>query len=268
VLGRMIRKVCSAARLSGWIGLALAAAMGAQMVQAQEPNEQRLVDLANEARADAGLPPLTWDAALAAAARAHAELMARASSISHQYDGEPGLPQRAAAAGAHFSLIEENIAMGYSPGQIHDGWMHSQGHHDNLLNPKVNRIGVALVSARGMLFAVADYSQSVQSLSQEQVEAKVGAVVQGHGLALMTDVSGARRYCALDQGDSGAELGLKARFLMRWQNADITKLPPQLVQAMGSGQFKQAAVGACEPKGGGRLGGPVFSGYRVAVLLY
>jgi hypothetical protein len=34
------------------------------------------------------------------------------------------------------------------------------------------------------------------------------------------------------------------------------------------GQFKQAAVGSCPAQGGGSSGGPVFSGYRVAVLLF
>jgi len=236
--------------------------------QAQQPGEHMLVDLANKSRAEAGLPPLAWDESLAAAARAHAQLMASQGQISHRYQGEADLGQRAAQAGAHFSLIEENIAMGYSPDTIHNSWMHSQGHHDNLLNPKIDHIGVALVQVRGELYAVADYSQAVEALTQAQVEAKVGAMLRSCGLTLATDQTGqtaARQYCAQDSGGAGG--GPKAQFLMRWQSADISKLPPELESRIASGAFHQASVGACAPKGN-TDSGPVFSGYRVAVLLY
>ncbi len=240
---------------------------------AQSTDESKLVSLANASRAQAGLPALSWDPALATAARAHAALMAKEGPISHRYGGEDDLPQRAAKAGARFSRIEENIAVGPSPDQIHDGWMHSQAHHDNLLSSQINRIGVALVEARGVLFAVADYTQGVTAMSARDVEAKVGGVVQARagkqaGGLTLTDPAQARAYCA-QEGNSAAGLGGNARpkFLMRWQSAEITKLPPQLEQALASGNHTQAAIGACEPQGsnGGLQG---FSGYRVAVLLY
>jgi Cysteine-rich secretory protein family len=252
--------------------LSLAAAIGVVdgvTLHAQDEREKSLVELANQAREDAGLKPLTWDAGLAAAAYAHAVRMATdGSAISHRYDGEPDLPQRASAAGAHFSLIEENIAMADTAFHVHQGWMKSQMHHDNLLNPKIDRIGVALVPSHGELYAVADYAQGVTSMSTAEVEASVGKILQSKGMTLMADASGARRYCALDEGQSGAGLGLKAGFLMRWQNSDITKLPAELEKALASGQFKQASVGSCAPKGNRDAGGPAFSGYRVAVLLY
>jgi hypothetical protein len=237
---------------------------------AQTPDEKQIVDLANQSRAEAGAQPLKWDAALAAAARAHAQRMAQEGPISHRYGGEADLPERAATAGAHFSLIEENIAIGPSPAQIHSGWMHSPGHHDNLLNPKIDRIGVALVSARGVLYAVADYSQTVATLTSADVESKVGAVVTRRGVGLVTGtaIQDAHRYCALEEGKSSASLGIKARFFMRWQSADIAKLPPELEKALSSGQFTQAAVGACEAQSTGRPTGAAFTAYRVAVLLY
>jgi hypothetical protein len=237
---------------------------------AQTPEEKQIVDLANKSRAEAGVPALQWDAALAAAARAHALRMAQEGPISHRYGGEAGLPERAATAGAHFSLIEENIAIGPTPAQIHDGWMHSPGHHDNLLNPKIDRIGVALVSARGVLYAVADYSLSVASLTPADVESKVGAAVARHGVGLVSGpaVQDAHRYCALEEGKSSASLGIKAHFFMRWQSADIAKVPPELEKALASGQFTQAAVGACEAQGTGSATGAAFTAYRVAVLLF
>jgi hypothetical protein len=243
--------------------------LGAGFAHAQENKEQALVELTNLAREDAGLKPLVWDPGLAAAARAHAERMAQEGPIAHRYGGEADLPERAAKAGAHFSLIEENIAVADTAAHVHQGWMKSQAHHDNLLNPKIDRIGVALVPSHGVLYAVADYAVGVTAMSPADVEAAVGKVLTGKGIALLSDATAARAYCA-QQGNSDKSppsSGMKPRFLMRWQSAEITTLPPELVQQLGSGQFKQATVGACAPQGDGN-GGPVFSGYRVAVLLY
>jgi uncharacterized protein YkwD len=71
--------------------------------------------MANEARAQAGVGRLDWDPALAAAALAHCLRMAAEGPISHQYSGEADLSARAAQAGAHFSVIEENVAVGRRP---------------------------------------------------------------------------------------------------------------------------------------------------------
>jgi hypothetical protein len=254
--------------------LVVAVSLAAGVVRAQSPDEQKLLEFANQARAEAGIAPVQWDAALAAAAHAHALMMAQVGTISHRYDGEADVAERAAAAGAHFSLIEENVAMGPSPEQIHDGWMHSPGHHDNLLSPKVDRIGLALVPAHGLLFAVADYAKGVAALTPADVETKVGAAIAQHGVALVAGgagvdgarLDGARKYCALEDGKSAAGLGLKARFFMKWQSADIAKLPPELEKALASGQYTEAAVGSCDAKGGSA--GAAFSAYRVAVLLF
>ena len=252
------------------IVLLFVALFGVGMLQAQSEQEKALVDLANQARTEAGLKPLVWDAGLGTAAKAHAERMAQEGPISHRYGGEPDLAQRAAGAGAHFSLIEENIAIADSPLHVHQSWMKSPAHHDNLLNPKIDRIGVALVSAHDVLYAVADYAQGVASMSAADVEASVAKVITDKGITLLPDPSAARQYCAQETTSDKSKsqtTGMRPKFLMRWQSADITNLPPQMAQALASGQFKQASVGACAPQGSGS-GAPVFSGYRVAVLLY
>jgi hypothetical protein len=195
--------------------------------------------------------------------------MSTEGPISHRYGGESDVAQRAAAAGAHFSLIEENIAVSDTALHVHQSWMKSQAHHDNLLNPQIDHIGVALVPARGVLYAVADYSQGVASMTAAQVEESVGKVIESKGLKLLPDASAARQYCAQEEtSDKTTGSGPRPRFLMRWQSANITTLPPQLAQALASKQYWDAKVGACDPRGGNTSSTPVFSGYRVAVLLY
>lgn len=240
-----------------------------QDVQGQDKKdqsrEQALVDLANQARSEGGLKPLAWDPALAAAAKAHAERMAEEGELSHRYGGESDLPQRAASAGAHFSMIEENIAVGDTAFHVHQGWMKSQSHHDNLMDAKIDHIGVAVVPAHGVLYVVADYAQSVVSMSGNDIEGSVASALKAKGLKLKSDgVEDARSYCVSDE--QAAQRHIYARFLMRWQSADVTKLPPPLEQKIASGVYHEAAVGSCPAQG--ENGTPVFSGYRVAVLLY
>jgi hypothetical protein len=225
---------------------------------------EQLLALANQARSHANLPPLTWDPALAAAAMKHCERMSTEGPIEHQYPGELGLSERASFSGAHFSLIEENIAFGQYPAQIHDEWMHSEGHRENLLSPEVDHVGIAVIAHRGNLYAVADFSRATSSYTSEQAEAQVASLVRATNIHLRSDPADARRACALDRGLPSHLAGGNPTFVMRWQTADLSQLPRSLAAQLRSGQYHEAAIGACparDVEGG-------FTQYRLAVLLY
>jgi hypothetical protein len=203
--------------------------------------------------------PLKWDPALAVAAFKHCQRMAAEGPIAHRYGGEPDVGERAALAGSHFSVIEENVAVGSYPATIHQGWMDSPHHRENLLSPEVDRVGIALVPSRGVLYAVADYAHAVPMLNQPQVEAEVGAQVKAGGVALSQDASDARAYCA-----RGSKGGTAPGFMMVWQNADLTVLPQPLTDQLKTRRYRTAAVGSCPAQS---IEG-AFTAYRVAVLLY
>jgi hypothetical protein len=229
-----------------------------------QAESQQLFALANKSRAAEGYGLLKWDPALAAAARRHCLRMAAEGPIAHQYAGEPDVTERAAQAGAHFSLLEENVAAGPDPATIHEGWMHSPKHRANLLNPQVNRVGIAVVASRGVLYAVADYERAVPVLTQSQVEAAVGAQVRARGVAVLRDATLARAACAMDSGMPRSISDPQPRFVMRWQGASLTTLPQVLIDRLASGRYHQASVGSClAPRQG-----EVFTTYRLAVLLY
>ncbi len=222
---------------------------------------EQLFALANQARAENGLGRLRWDPALAAGALQHCLRMVREGPIAHRYGGEPDLTERAAQAGAHFSLIEENIAVGAYPASIHQGWMNSPDHRANLLNPAIDRVGVAVVASGGVLYAVADYAHAVQMLTSAQVEAVFAGMLRAKGIAILKDASTARAYC----GSSGRFSGTNPPDLMiRWENSDLTQLPSDLAKRVASGAYRQAAVGSCPAQD---VEG-AFTVYRVAVLLY
>lgn len=226
-------------------------------------DSEQIFALANQARAQAGAGRLAWDPALAAAALAHCRRMVEEGPIAHRYGGEPDVSGRAAQAGAHFSVIEENVAVGPSADAIHEEWMQSPGHRQNLLSPEVDHVGIAVVAARGVLYAVADYSRAVRSLSPAQVEAQVAALIRPSGVGVLRDPTLARAACRMDNG-MPRSASAPPRFVMRWQSGDLNELPQQLVQRLGSGRYHEAAIGSCPAEG---VEGS-FSAYRVAVLLY
>jgi hypothetical protein len=225
---------------------------------------EQLLSLANEERRAQGAPLLQWDPALAAAALSHCRRMAVEGEIAHRYGGELSLTERAGQAGAHFSLVEENIAIGSYPALIHQGWMQSPSHRTNLLNPQVDHVGIAAVATRGVIYAVADYSRAVPVLSQAQIEAAIAGLLRVNGVSVLRDPTTARAACALERGLPGDPSGMQPQFVMRWQGAELTHLPPDLVSRLASGRYRQAAVGNCAAKS---VEGS-FTAYRVAVLLY
>jgi len=229
--------------------------------QVQPAKAEQLFAFANQARAAIGVGSLKWDPALAAGALEHCLRMAKEGPIAHRYGGEPDLTARAGQAGAHFSLIEENIAVGAYPASIHQGWMNSPDHRANLLNPGVDRAGIAVVSRGGAIFAVADYARVVPVLTQAQVEAAFAGMLRAKGLAILRDPTAARAYCASSGRFRGADA---PGFLIRWQNPDVTQLPQPLLQKVASGEYRQASVGSCPPQ---NVEGD-FTLYRVAVFLY
>lgn len=246
------------------------AAFGPQAAAQQDGADMRtqveqIFALANQARRQAGVGPVHWDANLAAAALAHCQRMVEEGPISHRYGGEDDLGVRAAKAGAHFSLIEENVAIGPSGPAIHEEWMNSPGHRDNLLNPDIDSIGVAVIAGRGTLYAVADYSRSVQSLTGAQIEERVASMIRPAGVTILRDNSLARAACATDNGMPRAASGQpQPMFVMRWQDSDVSHLPQALISKLRTGAYHSAEVGSCPAE---NVDG-AFTAYRLAVLLY
>jgi uncharacterized protein YkwD len=231
--------------------------------QALRSKAEQLFELGNRARVAQGINPLQWDPALAAAALYHCARVAAEGPLSHQYAGEAELSERAGLAGAHFNLIEENIAEGYAPAQIHQMWMNSQGHRENLLNPEVDRVGIAVVARGNTLYAVADFGHAVAVLTPDQVEAKIAGLVQATGVAAHLNSTGARLACAQDNGLPVLLDNRRPEFIMRWQDAELGHLPSALLDRISTGKYHEAAVASCPSQNPGTT----FTVYRMAVLL-
>jgi uncharacterized protein YkwD len=225
------------------------------------PDEQALLQLANQARAQHHLPPLTWDSALAIAARNHLRWVIRnPGELLHQYPGEPDLVTRGANAGARFSTISENIAgHGQTPADLQQIWMTTAPHRANLLDPNLNAVGIAVVENQGLLFAVQDFGRGVPALTPESVEHQVAKLLQARGFPPATSNQDARKTCTMSQGQAGTP-----KLVIQWDGADISHLPDVLIQNLDKTKYTSAAVGACP----GRQPNQQFTTYHIAVLLY
>lgn len=89
--------------------------------------------------------PLTWNAALGAAAQRHSRAMANENFFAHR-DLDGDLPaDRARDAGYRGRQIGENIAAGQgSASKAMAGWLASPGHCANLMNPMFTQVGAAV----------------------------------------------------------------------------------------------------------------------------
>ena len=104
--------------------------------------QNEIANLINNARAEAGLAPLTVNAQLASAALGHSIDMACHGLISHTGSDGSSPQQRIAAAGYFASRSSEIIYGSGYPQTAFDWWMSDQIHRDEILNPNVFEMGV------------------------------------------------------------------------------------------------------------------------------
>jgi uncharacterized protein YkwD len=219
--------------------------------------EQMLLALANQARAQAGAPRLTLDTGLSQAARAHAQAMFAARQLSHQFEGEPSLPLRLAAATAtQLDQEGENVALDYDAADGHKHLMLSPPHRANLLNPAYNVIGLGVIRSGDRLYIVQDFGHALPNYSATQMKERVAATVaQARRQAKQPDL--ARRdlptaddaACSMAHAD---KLGTSPvqQLAQRYTVLTYTSLHPETLPANASSvltshNLRSFSVGAC-----------------------
>jgi ribosomal protein L24E len=113
--------------------------------------ENDLLVRLNQERAARGLPGLAWDPSLATYARSWSANMAsngfRHSTIANLL--------------GPYNFVGENIAAGSAgtmEGSLHNAWMHSDGHRENILAPGFGRVGIGVFcKADGSIWMTEDF---------------------------------------------------------------------------------------------------------------
>jgi hypothetical protein len=101
--------------------------------------------LINASRATAGAAPLRESPQLDVMARAQAARMAGRGEIYHN----PNLASDATKTGLHWLRVGENVGVGPDIPVIHQAFLDSPHHRDNLLFPSYNLMGVGVAPGTG-----------------------------------------------------------------------------------------------------------------------
>ena len=107
--------------------------------------ESKMLQLINQERASADLPPLKHDKELTPVARQHSADMFSRSYFSH-ISPEGNTPfDRIRQADITFFTAGENLAIAQTLLLAHEGLMNSPGHRANILRPAFGRIGIGIL---------------------------------------------------------------------------------------------------------------------------
>jgi uncharacterized protein YkwD len=219
--------------------------------------EEQLLALANQSRQQAGSPPLTIDRGLSQAARLHAQAMLEVRRLSHQFDGEPSLPQRLRAT-TQLQLEQEgeNVALDYDAEHGHEHLMLSAPHRANLLNPAYNVVGLGVVRNGDRLYIVQDFGSALPRYSDEEVKEHVAAAVnQMRRRAARSDLQrrvwlgGDDAACSMAKADnlgtSPVRKLAESYNLLTYTSLHPGSLPGGALRAVVGRNLRTFSVGAC-----------------------
>ena len=119
----------------------------------QSVEEYQIFQLVNAERAKQRLQPLAWDGGVAGIAREHSRQMARQKFFAHQDPRGRTVVDRASAGRVRgWSKIGENVGRGGSVDSLHQAFMDSAGHRENILDPAWTHVGVGALYANDRLY--------------------------------------------------------------------------------------------------------------------
>lgn len=224
---------------------------------AEPQAEQKLLELANRARRQAGAQPLALDPGLTQAARKHAQAMADAGQLSHQFDGEASLPQRLAVASDLLLDQEaENVALDYDAQHGHEHLMLSPPHRANLLNPAYDVVGLGVLRDGDRLYIVQDFGHALPTYTVTEVKDRIAIGVnqtrreanqpelQRRDLLISDSVA-----CSMAEADKVATpptRKLAERFtVLTYTSLHPETLPNGAAHAVASRTLRSFSIGAC-----------------------
>jgi len=119
---------------------------GVNQAQASTITPTNIINLTNQERASAGLNKLKVDSRLSSAALAKANNMFEEQYWDHFGPNGETPWQFIRGAGYYYVYAGENLAKGFSTAEgVHEAWMASTSHRENIMSGKYKDIGVAVV---------------------------------------------------------------------------------------------------------------------------
>ena len=215
--------------------------------------EQQILNLANQARQQAGVAPLQEDAGLTQAALAHAQAMADQQQLSHQFSGEPSLADRLAInTNLHLDRAGENVAYAATVDRVQAVLMASPPHRENLLNAGYNVAGIGVTRVGDTLYVTQDFGHGMPAYSAgtsaDMVAASVNRLRGQDGLPAMQllDAGAAQAAaCAMANLESLNAPVPKAYYVIRYTSMQPDSLPPSAGKAIADRNLRSYSIGSC-----------------------
>ncbi len=220
----------------------------------------------NEARAQAGAPPLNLDRKLTEAARKHSKLLNENQKLSHQFAGEPSLSARLRSAGVYFVESAENAGVNSDPDNITAMFLASSGHRANMLNPAYNSVGIGVVQSGRSYWVTEDFAKETPSLSPDEAAREAARAFESkwnaiHAEPLRRANIAALHAMACETATQGklqrkpVVLGQQqARRIIAFSTPVPSELSRQVDTALDMPRLQTYAVAACTPQESGDNG--------------
>jgi uncharacterized protein YkwD len=156
------------------------AALFTAPLQHQETSiiEDKLLESLNKERTVRHLSPLRSSPGFKAVAMEHSRDMATHQNLTHLSSSGKSYLDRVVDARLFFIEIGENVAVSdtFDAEFIHQGFMESLEHRDNILDPGYDAVGIGVVySQEGEYFITQDFVQSLNVLGTDEAETVVKA---------------------------------------------------------------------------------------------
>jgi len=136
--------------------------------------EKELHQALNAARGTKGVQAVRLSPELVELARRHSADMARRDVLSHESETGKSYQRRLTDAGVLSVASGENVGRSatFLTRLIHQSFMESAGHRENMLNPAFDTVGIGVVSgSRGTFYVTIDFIKGVTPKSSADIRA-------------------------------------------------------------------------------------------------
>ena len=125
----------------------------------QSSPEQKILELMNAKRSEAGLNPLTMDNTLVQVARYKSNNMIQNNFFDHTNPDGTKWTNWLQAIGYKYTTAGENIAYNTSdPVELFNQWWNSPGHRANMMNASYTKVGMGVIYGNGKYMGTQEFS--------------------------------------------------------------------------------------------------------------
>lgn len=239
--------------------------------------ERDFLDMINEARKQRGLRPLASDNNLSRVSLAHSRKMAKEEKLSHTFPAYKSLGQRLRAAGLAYRKAGENVAYckPYLLDIVHEGFMESPMHRDNILDPDFTHCSVKVAKKNNDIYITQEF---VQLASPLPLYGKIPKLEQDlttwfkkeykNRITLLPTVKEYARYCAEENLKGRRVRGSHEKwgnfYIVNLTSPKIKGIKKELIRRVRRIDFQGAVIGVVAGAHSNYPGGA----YSVSALLF